>query len=116
MSVTLNSIAFEDTALIDFEISTVKKVQLPKWINETEVMETSFFNKEVSKIQYIVRVTDAQKWRIDNLLRNHTLVNLTDTIYGINSNVLVISAGINLSFKRNGYPWEATIVMVSDAI
>jgi hypothetical protein len=114
-SITTISIGeIEFSCILSFEIGDINKVQLPKWINETESINENFFSKELSKINYIVRCNNLQKWNIDEILRAHSLINLTDEIYGLDTDVFIINLDIDYSFSNNTYPWIINITMVTN--
>lgn len=69
--------------IINFDISNINYVQLPKWINQTESMNENFYNRTSISVSYKCRVSDANKWIIDQKFRNHAFVYLKDGIHNI---------------------------------
>jgi hypothetical protein len=109
-----NNIVFDTQRIIGFNIGSINKVQLPEWLNEAESMNINFFNSELTKIQYTVRLNDISKWNLDKKFRDHSLIRLIDSIYGINSDVYLISVKSEYSFNNYTTPWKTNIVMIGD--
>ena len=86
MFVNLNGTVYN--YITSFSISGTNNVQLPEWINEAESMNPDFFNRQLSTITYTIQATDSGKWNIDKILRNHSMIQLKDNIYNIETEAL----------------------------
>lgn len=112
--VTINETDY--SFVIDVEFSQIKNVMLPEYINITGPdvdIDTNVWNQGVKRITYTMRVTDVEKWVLDQLLTGHIPINLTDSTYGLNNNVWV--AGITADYQRNMndiYRWLITIELI----
>ena len=74
------------TRVIDTLFSETSVVAIPEWVNSTPDLDMDIWSKKPLTIVYVVRVTDAMKWILDQILLAHTAINLTDTKYSINAN------------------------------
>jgi hypothetical protein len=87
MGITINSQTYEH--IIDTAFAETKKVQSPEFLNNNPDVDDSVWSRSPLKVIYLIRVSDKEKWALDQLLFGHTLINLTDAIYGLNNNVWV---------------------------
>jgi hypothetical protein len=111
-SITLNSVEYD--YIIDTEILTGENLAtLPEFINQSPSIDTNVWNKNVERVSYTMRVTDAQKWVLDQLLVGHTVVALVDTTYGYTNNVWCSSIEAIYNRKQNDtYRWEITVELI----
>ena len=104
--------------VIDVGFTETNTVALPEWINdETPDINADIWNLEPLKIIYTLRVTQAEKWVLDQVLTGHSSIKLTDATYGITDDDvfmiglkaewigLVNSAGVTI-------PWKVTIELI----
>jgi len=116
MSVSVNGIYYDH--IIDVEFSESKTVSLPEWINDSiPDIDTNVWNREVIKITYVMRVTDAEKWTLDQLLINHAFISLVDDIYEKKAIVWVKS--IEAVWEGNinwNDPWRITLTLITEAL
>jgi len=110
--ITLNGNNY--THVIGTEFVEAKKVHLPEWVNDaTPDIDTNVWNEGVFKIAYMLRVTDAEKWQLDQDLTGHVAVNLTDAFYTINHNVWVYKIRAEYDRRSNNTrPWRLTVELI----
>lgn len=112
-SITLNGNTY--THIIDTEFIEVTRVHLPEWINiagDPEI-NTNVWNEGVLKITYMLRVDDANKWELDQMLEGHIPIHLLDTHYGIDGDVWLQK--ITAIYERrlnNTKPWRMIIEFI----
>jgi len=105
----------EYTHIIDTGFSEIKEVQLPEWINdEMPDIDTSVWNRSPLKITYLMRVTNAEKWTLDQILLGHQKVYIEDTTYNIRADVWLM--GIEAIWEADinwSKPWRIEIELVT---
>jgi len=110
-SITLDGETYD--YIVDTLFSETSDVSEPEFINQDAVtLDTNVWNKGPLKVTYVVRVTSAQKWVLDQLLIAHTAINLTDAKYSINNNVWVSKVEAGWNSDNHNYPWTVTIDLV----
>ena len=114
MSVSIDTVTLNTEYIIGFNINSEDIVQLPKWLNQEETIIETFHNKEISTIEYVVRLSDSEKWDIDNILRNHELITLTDTIYGIDNDTYLVNVEYDYTFSHFPYYWNSKITLIGN--
>lgn len=88
MGITLDGQSY--TMILGTEFDEIKEVHTPEWINDASPdVDTTVWNEGVLRVTYLLRVTDVQKWALDQDLTGHTTVTLVDSEYGINHAVWV---------------------------
>jgi len=86
---------------------------LPKYINQDAEIDINVWSKRVTIVTYEMRVTDAQKWVLDQLLTGHTAIVLLDDIYGFNHNAWLRNIVIDYARNENDeYRWRLTIELI----
>jgi len=102
------------TYVIDTEFGEVKNVMLPEYINNpTSDIDTNVWNRGIFKVTYTLRLTDSEKWALDQILLSHATVKLIDDDYSIDDYVwmeeleAVYEANINWT-----YPWRVTVTFL----
>jgi len=99
--------------IVDVLFSESNDVTEGEFLNQDDVtLDETVWNRGPLKITYILRLTSAQKWVLDQLLLAHTAVNLTDTKYGINNNVWVSNIETEWNPDNHNYPWTLTLDLV----
>lgn len=101
--------------IVDVDFVEVKTAHYPEWINdETPEIETNVWNLKPLKSVYTLRVTNAEKWILDQILIGHSSVKLTDATYGIaNQDVLMIELEAVWEGHINyANPWLVTIELI----
>lgn len=111
-SITLNSATYD--YILDTEIRTGENfAALPEFINQSPSIDTNIWNKKVERVTYKMRVSDAQKWVLDQLLAGHTVVALVDATYGYANNIWCNSIEAIYNRKQNDtYRWEITVELI----
>ena len=100
--------------LKDAELTEISTVAEPEFVSQSVTLDENVWNKSVLEIVYVLRVTDAEKWALDQLLIAAALVALDDNIYPINDNVLVKSIEATWDARTNNTrPWLLTITLLS---
>src|SRR3972149_7589438 len=109
MAITIDGNVFEH--IIDTMFGETKSVHKPEFVNNpSPIIDDAIWNRSVLKVTYTIRLTDNEKWILDQLLFGHALVNLTDATYGINNDVWVQNIKASYSAKENWEkPWEYEI-------
>jgi len=113
MTITLDGNDY--THIVDTLFVEVKKVHLPEWINITggSEVDTNVWTQGVFRVSYMIRVTDAEKWVLDQNLLAHTLIALVDAFYSIDKNVWFYSIEAEFDRKTNdAKPWLVTIELL----
>lgn len=98
--------------IIDTLFSESNIVANPDWINQDAEVDTDIWSKKPLKIIYTLRVTDAEKWTLDQLLGDASAVTLVDTTYDLNVSVWVSS--INATWEGDinwSKPWNIEITL-----
>lgn len=114
MSVVINRYTYKN--VLDVSYDHVSKSTLPKWINELEAINTKVWNRNIQRISYVLRVSDIEKWKLDQLLKQHRTVTIRDIPSEHYFMVWIISMGVELESKVNAkYPWKVTIEVISVA-
>ena len=111
-SITLNLVEYD--YIIDTEILTGENLAtLPEFINQSPSVDTNVWNKNVERVSYTMRVSDAQKWVLDQLLASCTAVALVDATYGYTNNVWCTGIRAEYNRKKNDtYRWEITVELI----
>jgi hypothetical protein len=109
--ITLNSINYDFVLRTD--ITKGSLVMMPKYINQPAEIDTNVWSKRATVVTYEMRVTDAEKWTLDQLLTGHTVTTLVDDIYGWNNNVWVRKIDVEYARNENDtYRWRLTIELI----
>ena len=111
-SITLNSATYD--YILDTEIRTGENLApLPEFINQSPSIDTNIWNKKVERVIYTMRVTDAQKWVLDQLLAGCVAVALVDATYGYTNNVWCTGIIAEYNRKTNDtYRWEIIVELI----
>lgn len=110
MAVTLNGNTLSH--IIDTSFVKRSKVSIPYWINQSSEINTNVWSKKPLTIVYTVRVTDALKWTIDQILTGASAITLVDTTYGLNNSVWVSSISATWKGDVNwSKPWNIEITL-----
>ena len=110
-SVTVNY--FDNDYIIDTSFPESSTISIPNWINQLPEINTNVWSKKTLKATYVMRVTDAEKWALDQLLISAITYTLTDIIYGIDSEYWIYS--ISSTWEgHNDYilPWKIEINLI----
>jgi len=114
-AITLNDIEFD--YILRTEFAYAHTVAMPKYINQPPEIDTNIWSEKTTVITYELRVTDAQKWILDQILLNHVTIVLADptlqTAYGYDFNSWLQS--INAIYARSendAYRWRITIEVI----
>lgn len=113
VSITLDGNNYDH--IIDVAFVEVKTVSLPEWINDaTPDIDTSVWSKKPLGIIYTLRVTDGEKWTLDQILQNHQQINLTDTTYSFtDAQVWMIELEAEWEGDINwSNPWKVTLELI----
>lgn len=103
------------THIIDTDFVEINRVSLPEWVNDaTPDVDVNVWNLKPLKIIYELRVTNAEKWLLDQILTGHSSVKLTDATYGITDDDVFM---IELEAVWEGHinyanPWLVTIELI----
>lgn len=100
--------------IIGTEFMEMKRVMLPEYINDpTPDIDTNVWNEGAFKITYMLRVDDANKWELDQILEGHVPVSLTDAFYGISGNAWLQKITAVYEKRINSAkPWRMTIEFI----
>lgn len=101
--------------ILDVDFVEINRVSLPEWVNDaTPDVDTNVWNLKPLKIIYTFRVTHAQKWALDQILTGHSSVVLSDGVYGIvGQDVLMIDLeAIYEGHINYAKPWLMTIELL----
>ena len=113
--ITLNGIGYD--FILRTDITKRSQVMMPKYINQPAELDTNIWSKRVIVVTYEMRVTDAEKWTLDQLLTGHAEKVLIDDIYGFNHYVWLRSIDANYARDENDvYRWRLIIELVIDLI
>ena len=107
--------------IIDTGFTESKVVHLPEWINDpTPDIDTNLWTRKIGVITYTLRVTDAEKWTLDQILTGHSLVILKDDIYRLKlSGINVWLKSIEVEWEGNinwTNPWKVTLELITERI
>ena len=112
------SITFDGSTynyIIDVLFSETNAPALPEFINDTTPdVDTNIWDKSPFYITYIMRVTNAEKWTLDQVLTGCATIVLTDNTYGL-TNIDVWCIRISAIWQgriNHNYPWEITLELV----
>lgn len=112
-TITLNLVTYDHILNVDF-IET-NRVTLPEWINDAGPdVDSNVWDLSPLRVAYTLRVTNAEKWLLDQILTGHASVKLTDATYGI-TNLDVFMTNIEPVWdgeKNWANPWLVTIELV----
>lgn len=125
-SVTFSGSAYsesEDTLIIDgnnfahvldASFSETNTIFEPELINQGTVeFDTGLWNRSPLGINYLIRMSSAGRWLLDQILIAHTKVNLTDEKYDINDYVWLKIIKITWNGNTNwSKPWEVELTMM----
>lgn len=110
-SITLDGQTYD--YIVDTLFTESSDVSESQFLNQDAVtLDETVWNKGPLKVIYVMRVTSAQKWILDQLLIAHTAVNLTDAKYGINNNVWTSKIEVEWNPNNHNYPWTLTIDLI----
>ena len=112
MAITINGTTFEH--IIDTIFAETEVVHKPEFINNPNpIIDDAVWDRSALKVTYVIRLTDNEKWILDQFLFGHTLVNLTDAIYGLNNDVWVENIQAlwsgNINWEK---PWEYEVTLI----
>lgn len=110
-SIYINDVAYNH--IIDTSFSKSSIVSIPEWINSAPEIDTNVWSKKPLVIIYTLRITDAEKWALDQLLIAHQKIYIEDDIYIIDADVWIRS--INAKWKGDidwSNPWLLEIELV----
>ena len=111
--ITLNGIGYD--FILRTDITKRSQVMMPRYINQSAELDTNIWSKRVIVVTYEMRVTDAEKWNLDQLLTGHTEKVLIDDIYGFKHYVWLQSVDANYARDENDiYRWRLTIELIID--
>lgn len=100
--------------IIDTLFSETNEVFEPEYLNQNDVtLDENVWNRGPLYVTYVMRLTSLERWVLDQILLAHALVNLTDSIYGLNNDVWIKDirerwAG-DVNFDK---PWETEITVI----
>jgi len=100
--------------VLDTEFGQSDVVFLPEWINDpTPNVETGLWYRTPFVVTYVLRLSHAQKWIIDQLLTGHVSFTLIDNEYGINGTFWLEEIEEEWRGEEDhSFPWLATITLV----
>jgi len=102
--------------IIDTDFVTSSIVSIPDFIRQSPSLDDNIWSKNVLRLVYVMRVTHAEKWILDQLLASHKLVTLVDDIYSGNGDVWVESLEEVYEGDINwSKPWKVTIEMITES-
>jgi len=113
VSITLDGNDYDH--ILDVVFMESETVSLPEWINDaTPDIDTNVWNKKPLIVKYILRVNNAEKWVLDQILTGHAIIKLTDNTYGIsNQDVWMIDIEAIWAGDINWTdPWEIEITLL----
>jgi len=114
MAVTLDGNVLT-SVIIDVLFTEIAKASIPLFINTTPSAEINVWSEKPFRVTYVLRATHALKKTIDDLLRAHTAVNLTDTTYSFNDDVWVGKVIAIWEGDRNwASPWRIELELIHD--
>jgi len=109
--ITLNGIDYD--FILRTDITKRSLVMMPRYINQSAEIDTNIWSKRVIVVTYEMRVSDAEKWTLDQLLTGHAEKVLIDDIYGFNHYVWLRSIDANYARDENDiYRWRVTIELI----
>lgn len=115
----MNNISINDifyNYIIDTSFVKISQVAVPDWITQDPEIDDDVWTKKLLIIVYTLRVTDAEKWVLDQLLTAHQQVFIEDDTYNIYASTWV--RNINSTWEGHidyDNPWllEIELVVVS---
>ena len=111
MAITLDNVNYD--FILNVDIARKSNVMMPKYINQPAELNTNIWSKRVIVVIYEMRVTDAEKWTLDQLLIGHTIKTLVDNKYGFNNNVWLRNINAIYTKEENDvYRWRLTIELI----
>ncbi len=113
-NIYINDIVYD--YVIDTNFGEIKTVSTPEWINQNPEIDTNIWTKKPLIIVYTLRVTDAEKWALDQLLTAHQQVFIEDDTYSIYASVWVRNINSTWAGNENySNPWllEIELVVIS---
>ena len=110
-TITIGSNSFD---VLDVFVVESNVVAISDWINTDIELQTNIWRKSPFEISYLIRMTSAEKWVLDQLLFGVVSTTLTDTIYSIVAESYVINS---ISAKWEGHinstkPWALEITLI----
>jgi len=100
--------------IIDTDFTESKLVHLPEWINDpTPDIDTNLWTRKIGVITYTLRVTDSEKWTLDQLLAGHIKFDFEDPTYDIKA--LSWMKSINAEYEADinwSKPWRVTVELI----
>lgn len=111
MTVTLGGTSL--TNIIDTLFTEVNKVSIQEFVNTTPTLGTDVWSKKPMRITYIMRVTHAMKWTLDQKIIAYASVTLNDTIYSINTTVWITRIAAVWEGHINwAFPWRYEVEVI----
>jgi len=110
-SIYINNVAYDH--IIDTNFGEAKSVSTPEWINQDPELDVNIWTKGALKIIYTLRITDAEKYVLDQLLTAHQKIFIVDDTYNIYADAWIRS--INAKWEGNvnwANPWLIEIELV----
>jgi len=99
--------------IIDTSFVNTSQVTAPDWVNQNPEIDTNIWTKKPQSIIYTLRVTDAEKWTLDQLLTAHRQIYIVDETYDVYASIWIRS--INSKWEGNinwTNPWLLEIEVV----
>lgn len=111
MAVTLGGASL--TNIIDTLFTEINRVSIPEFVNTAPTLGTEVWSKKPMKITYILRVTHAMKWILDQKIVAYTSITLNDTTYSINTTVWITKVAVVWEGNINwAFPWRYEIEVI----
>ena len=103
-SITLDGATYD--FILEFGADEASNVAIPEWINQDPEIDTNVWSKEKEIITYTLKVTESERNTLRTSFLKHTLVKLTDGMYGISNEDVWMA-----SMDEDGYShfWIVTI-------
>lgn len=100
--------------IVDTLFNEENMVSNPEWVNQISVdIDTNVWAKKPIFVTYRFRLTDDEKWILDQLLLACSLTTLVDSTYTLNNSVWILSVDAiwegNINYTK---PWLFTIELV----
>lgn len=112
MGIILNGVPYYNVVgNPEFEDSTT--IGKDSFLNTNPLLDSGIWSKDALQVTYNIRCTSEQKYNLKLLIKNASLVNLTDEQYAINNDVwcedLVADYQGDVDWS---YPWLITLTMI----
>jgi len=100
--------------IIDSLFNEKNDIPEPDFVNQDTIdLDINVWNRDLLSVTYVIRMSTAGRWLLDQLLIAHEPINLTDVKYGINGNIWIKTIREKWDGEINwSKPWQVELNLI----